>query len=329
MSKLRNTLLAMLCGLWTVQLHAQTEEEDNETETGLHGVRVHFEVLDLASIDSVAQTFDADIYYELSWVDSDLAFRGRESRVMGLDEVWDPQIQIVNQRSAQKTFPDLVEVFPDGQVVYRQRLLGRFSQVLNLKKFPFDRQILKVVMVPTGMSNDTILLQAETTSGVDDQLSIPDWRVQSWRTVSAPILIGQEDAEISSVTIEIDVDRESGFYMVKVILPLVLIVLMSFTVFWINPIHVAPQVSVSATAMLTLIAFRFSMSAMLPPVSVLTKLDLFVIYSTFLVFFALIEAVWTTGLASSGKMNEAQRIDHLSRRIFPFVFALASAHAFL
>src|SRR6056300_1390110 len=46
-------------------------------------------------------------------------------------------------------------------------------------------------------------------------------------------------------------------YLYKVLLPLALIVMMYFTVFWVNPERFGPQIGLSATSMLTLIAFLF------------------------------------------------------------------------
>jgi hypothetical protein len=51
---------------------------------------------------------------------------------------------------------------------------------------------------------------------------------------------------------------------VKVILPLILIVAMSWIVFWIDPEESGIQISVAITTMLTLIAYRFAVGADLP-----------------------------------------------------------------
>ena len=87
--------------------------------------------------------------------------------------------------------------------------------------------------------------------------------------------------------------------------------------------NTSAQISVSVTAMLTLIAFQFSMTTMLPRLALLTKLDWFVIYTTFLVFFSLLEVVYTTWLASSGQPEKALRVDRKARWIFPVLFLFA------
>ena len=114
--------------------------------------------------------------------------------------------------------------------------------------------------------------------------------------------------------------RKLGFYIWKIILPLILIVMMSWIVFWINPEQFALQIGVSTTSMLTLIAYRFVMVELLPNISYLTRIDYFIIGSTLLVFLALIQAVVTAVLAESKKNTQAKRIDYWCRGIFPLLF---------
>ena len=54
--------------------------------------------------------------------------------------------------------------------------------------------------------------------------------------------------------------RYPGYFISKVILPLIFIVAMSWVVFWIDP-ESGTRVSVSVTAMLTLIAYRFAVGS--------------------------------------------------------------------
>ena len=64
--------------------------------------------------------------------------------------------------------------------------------------------------------------------------------------------------EYSSYAFEFTASRNVQHYIWKVILPLILIVAMSWTVFWIAATEVGPQLGVATTSMLTLIAYRFA-----------------------------------------------------------------------
>jgi cadmium resistance protein CadD (predicted permease) len=81
--------------------------------------------------------------------------------------------------------------------------------------------------------------------------------------------------------------------------------------------------------MLTLIAYRFLLGQDLPKVPYLTRLDLFLIGSTVLVFAALVEVAVTTRLHSEQQPERAARIDRHSRWVFPLAYLALFAVVFL
>jgi len=122
--------------------------------------------------------------------------------------------------------------------------------------------------------------------------------------------------------------RSMQHYILKVILPLVLIVIMSWTVFWIDPSEGGSQIGVAVTSMLTLIAYRFAIDTQLPRLPYMTRLDAFILISTLLVFLSLIEVLLTTILDNKQQIERAKTIDRYCRVIFPVIFAVASVAIF-
>jgi gamma-aminobutyric acid receptor subunit beta len=127
---------------------------------------------------------------------------------------------------------------------------------------------------------------------------------------------------VSTYDFNISAERIKAYYFWKVILPLCLIVAMSWCVFWINPAQYGPQIGLSATSMLTLIAFIFATTNMVPRLGYLTLLDRFIVFSTILVFLALVESLTTVYLVSKEKKELALRIDNMSRFVFPIIFGV-------
>jgi hypothetical protein len=72
--------------------------------------------------------------------------------------------------------------------------------------------------------------------------------------------------------------------------------------------------------MLTLIAYQFAFSNMLPRISYLTRADRFTVCSSVIIFLALVEATSTSALARIGKTELAHSIDKISRVLFPLSF---------
>jgi hypothetical protein len=95
-----------------------------------------------------------------------------------------------------------------------------------------------------------------------------------------------------------------------------------------DPINANSQVSIAVTSMLTLIAYRFAIDSQLPRLPYMTRLDVFILASTLLVFFSLIEVVATIILDNTQKKERAKKIDRYCRVIFPVIFGIASIATF-
>ena len=131
-----------------------------------------------------------------------------------------------------------------------------------------------------------------------------------------------------SYAFEFTASRNVQYYLFKVILPLVLIVMMSWSVFWTDPANSSTQFSIAVTSMLTLIAYRYAVDAQLPRLPYMTRLDVFFLIGTLLVFFSLIEVLVTTILENNQKKAQAKKIDRHCRVIVPAIFVVASVVIF-
>jgi hypothetical protein len=108
-----------------------------------------------------------------------------------------------------------------------------------------------------------------------------------------------------------------------------IIIAMSWVVFWIDPKYIAPRLSVAVTSMLTLIAYRFLLDGILPRLAYLTRMDYFLIGSTLLVFVTVLEVAVTTRAEDRGHHRRAQRINLHSRWLIPSMYLVLLGVCFL
>ncbi len=94
---------------------------------------------------------------------------------------------------------------------------------------------------------------------------------------------------VAEARFAIRVKRRFHFYLWKVILPLVLMVVLSWSVFWIEARDLSNQVQIAVTTLLTVIAFAFAISATMPLVPYLTYIDAFFLTCYVFVFLAFVE----------------------------------------
>ena len=288
-------------------------------------VELVIRVLDISVIDGASQTFTANVVVIAKWKDDRLAGES-DQRTMDLADVWEPSLQITNQQRLLKTFPDKVSIDSDGSVQWVQRYWGTFSQSLDLHDFPLDDHTFVIQVVSGRMDSENVELKMGDKegfhSGLAKKLSLPDWEVTDWKARVAPLELIEGAKILPGATFEFQAKRYIGYYLVKVLLPLLMIVMMSWIVFWIHPSEAGSQISVSITAMLTLIVHRFAIGAMLPKVSYITRMDAFILFATIMVFIALMEAVTTSRLVKAGKEELALKMDRVCRVLFPGSFIL-------
>ena len=307
-------------------------------DSGPTQISVGIWVADISNIDSAQQNFTAELAVVLRWKDSRLAHTGKGIVRYPLEQIWHPRVGIVNEtNSVSRKMPDSVEVDPDGTVTSRQRYAGAFTQPLRLQSFPFDRQTFRVQLVAVRYQSNEVMFVPDQVwiqdglkgaGGISPSVTLPDWTIEKWELKPLVYALAPRH-QYSSYAFDFTASRNVQHYILKVILPLILIVIMSWSVFWIDPVHSNSQISIAVTSMLTLIAYRFAVDTQLPRLPYMTRLDAFILTSTLLVFFSLIEVLITTILETSRRTGRAKKIDRYCRAIFPAMFLIASIAIFV
>jgi hypothetical protein len=248
---------------------------------------------------------------------------------LNLDQVWNPNLHLLNPRKLSKQQKEVVRIDSEGTVRHVQRYVGDLSFNIDLKEFPFDKHLLSIGVVSSHQPNEVAFVVDKTRTGRAKDFSIVDFEIGPGGLKIAPYHFAPEDVELSACAYQFRVKRHSSFYVWKVIFPLLMIVLMSWTVFWIDPALPAAQIGVSTASMLTLIIFQFNLGRLIPRVPYLMTVDLFSLGAILLVFLALLEAISSTTLVRWGREKAALRLDWWSRLVFPGMLFVFAALAFL
>ena len=235
----------------------------------------------MPDIVSAKQNFAANVFLELKWKDDRLVGDSAVEQMRELREVWNPRILITNKQGiVRRSMPDIVSVKPNGMVTYYQGFVGTFSQPMRLSEFPFDEHWFRLQFVSVGNEPYEVKFEPDlfrtdkgrAGGGMFGELSVPDWDVEEYRVLTRPFE-PIEDVEVAGFAFEFKAKRYGLYYVWQVIIPLILIVMMSWGAFWIDPIHAGAQIGVATSSMLTLIAFRFMIGAVLPRLPYMTRFD--------------------------------------------------------
>jgi len=284
-------------------------------------VEVGFYIIDLMKVIDVDESFEADVFVMARWKDSRLA--GDSVRRASIESVWAPNVLIFNQRNVTLDLPEIVTIQPDGTVVYRQRVTGTFSSRLNLRRFPLDSQTLQIRLVAYGTNTSEVVLVEHSDLGVlrNSEFAITDWIIGPAEVESSGFEAIPGAPELPQMTVRMEAERLTGYYIVQLLIPLLLILGMSWVVFLIDPQIIPTRVGTCVTTVLTLIAYRFMIGSFMPKLPYLTLVDYVLLGATLLVGASLV-TVALSGKLVENHLQMAKRINRVARVVHPVLVIL-------
>ena len=204
-------------------------------------------------------------------------------------KLFDPVVEFYNRKSnpdfAQGR-ADWVEIFSNGTVQMRVRDTATFKAKFDFKKFPFDEQIFSFLIYPEFPASKMIFvaepLMEEYKKNLyvvegEDGINIPEWKVT---TVDYYIDRYKEgDYEYQGFIVEIGAERVTNYYIFKIIIPIILILSISWSVFWIDRAQIEAKANITIVALLSLIAYNLIMDDVIPKLDYLTFMDAFIFLS--------------------------------------------------
>jgi len=294
-------------------------------------IDVGFHLVSLSDIDVIGSRFRFEGYVEFAWCDPRQAFdadtEGRSERVFfgdnALDkngDLWIPDVELANNIGAISNSARRIEIGADGTV----RLSGFFDSVVaarfDLRRFPFDKQTFTIAMESFSFNRDVVILQPmENMVSYEDDLYLPEWQVKSLTAATQETGQVRDRVPFSRVIFDVNVERETGYYLVKLSVPLTLIVMLSWSVFWMGKESLGGRMRISSTAFLTIVAYQFAISGSLPKVAYLTLMDKMMIAAFILIALTALENMVAVTMIDRNPAG-AHKIDRLSRWIFPIAY---------
>ena len=81
------------------------------------------------------------------------------------------------------------------------------------------------------------------------------------------------------ITLEFGIERKSGYYIAKIILPILLILIICWSAVWIDPKEIESRLTIKIVCLLSLIAYNFVIDSDLPKLEYLTIMDYIILIS--------------------------------------------------
>jgi hypothetical protein len=289
---------------------------------------------DVASLSDVDQTLDADVYVVARWRDPRLADPARGDAAaecpVPTGRLWMPALEPENLRGRQSFYRDRFLVDGRGVVTYAQRLWVKLSYPLDFRDFPLDRHVWKVTLWPVlARADEVVFRPLRRVTGMSERLSLQGWRVGGPRAEANTGPRPARAGDYARYDVELTLARNWGYHAWKLGVPLVLIVLMAYGVYFIPATSLPQQIGLGTTAMLTLIAYMLTLGSTLPRISYLTRADRFFVGSAILVFLGLVKAVAAAALGQGPRVSLFDQVNRWGRWVFPLAMLANFLLAFL
>jgi hypothetical protein len=275
-------------------------------------------------------------YAEFAWCDPRQAFDAElagvaSKRFFGdgalaqFGRMWQPDLTLANGLEGVRVSKRILAIRPDGAVRVEGIFDADIAVSYDLRRFPLDRQVIPIQIESFTWNADQMTLHARAERvGFRDTIDIPEWRITGIGSHVAPAAQVRDERPFSRFSVHLQISRESGFYIYKVALPLSLIVMLSWAVFWMKDEPFAGRTRVSLTGVLTIVAYQFAIGNTLPRVPYLTLMDKLMIASFLLIAITVIENLLVAHYQESDPAR-ALRVDRTARWLFPALYAAVVA----
>jgi hypothetical protein len=285
-------------------------------------------VTNLAVVEEAREQFEAEGYLTLEWRDPRLALPDAARvpshiRRFSPSDLWTPPLETSNLIS-HRAGNTLLEVDDAGNVRYVERSDTVVSNPYSLRSFPFDSQTLSFFIEPFLPAASDIQFAAKPASWTG--LNLETHGLAAWDVRRLDYHVSQipQSGPIrphSAAIFQIDIHRRSGFYLWKILLPIILMAAIPWFVFWSQALDFSDQIAVPLGIMLSMIAFQFAIARDLPRVGYLSFLDAVILTSFIFVFLCMAE-ILSVHLLETRSPALGAAIRRRSRWIFPIAYIL-------
>jgi hypothetical protein len=258
-------------------------------------------VISVDNVDVKQQSFDAEFYLWLKW-------KGACSP---------ERFELQNARNLTKIF----EVKGKDSLGYQYisaRMHATFRGELDVSKFPLDKHVRNIDMEDFDWTDSNLVyIIDDLSTGTGEQMKGSEWKITAIGPSVSTRRFDPEQAKFSHYRYSLSITRRFLPFLIKVLIPLLVVVAMSMLSFFIPAEDLQTQASIGATALLSIIAFHLAVSGQLPDVGYLTVTDILMMGTYLFIFSALVESVWVNALSKRGCTDTANRIDRMCRVRFP------------
>jgi len=296
----------------------------------------------LESVDINNQEFTVDVTFRQKWLDPRLKFESPDNDYLTLpkdDLVWRPDTFFVNAKEVEmQEVPNkqvYVRVYSDGSVLYSMRLKLKIHCWMNLREYPFDSQECKIKIASYSQHISKLQYEWKSVTPVQKMpaMSVPNMEVSTHSTSYCNVMTST--GTYSCLSLDLTLTRHSSYQVLTIYIPYTMVILVSYSVFWLQQTDSLARLGISLSSLLTVSAKSALINLSLPPMSYTRVVDIWTGVCTMFVFLVFTTCVVSNWLGPGDKTKSAggkdirnrwseatgsQKLDYVARLLYPLCF---------
>lgn len=266
------------------------------------------------SINEATMDFTLSMFLYQRWTEYRLIFQNivnatyLELDANAIEKIWVPDLYFPNEKRSNfhdVTMPNrMLRMYEKGDILFTLRITLTLTCKMNLRNFPFDKQVCYMQIASFSYTNSTLLLKWFKQKSVQISSNVADTQFLMERvTQSECENFVRQEGNHSCLQANFHLTRSIGYYIVQMYIPTILIVVLSWLSFWLNVGSVPGRISLGVLTVLTMTTQISSVNASLPRVSYTKAIDIWMATCLLFVFAALIEFAIANVLSRKESMN--------------------------
>ncbi|CAB3404542.1 unnamed protein product [Caenorhabditis bovis] len=278
--------------------HRQVPDDEND---GPVKVNVSIVVSNIRSVSEVTMDYSIEMFYRESWRDPRLKYskaKFKNKTEISLHEsysnfLWHPDTFVPNAISSKNprrqsiTHRSLLRLRNNGSILYSRRLSLILTCGMDLTLFPFDSQLCKMGFESYGYTADQVKYmwsQGEIQPLILHKIRLPDFQIGEAYVTNR--VETYATGEYSRLYVCFVFNRAAGFCFLQLIIPSTAVVITSWVSLWMeNETSFQDMISI----ILTITFLLFSYNEVMPRVSYIKAMDVYLGVCFCIVFLSLIK----------------------------------------
>ncbi|KAH1020136.1 hypothetical protein HUJ04_009856 [Dendroctonus ponderosae] len=262
-------------------------------------VQTNILIRSMGPLSELDMEYSMDCYFRQYWRDQRLSFVGPikslSLSIKMLERIWRPDTYFYNGKNSYVhtiTVPNkLLRISQDGGILYSMRLTIKAKCPMELKSFPMDRQSCPLILATYAYTSRDLVYQWQSKRSVNFVAGMTLSQFDLMSYPSRNFTFKRREGEFSVLEVSFNLQRHTGYFLIQVYVPCILIVVLSWVSFWIHREATSDRVGLGITTVLTLSTISLDSRTDLPKVRYATALDWFLLMSFLYCIATLLECI--------------------------------------